>query len=471
MAKGRLAYFGKERKCRGGRSEREVGWVGNGQERPVRGTGKLIKSLNRSRILEHLQGAGPLSRVELADRTGISLPAVSHLVREMQAEGLVVCVGEGESTGGRRPALFAYNARLAYVVGLDLGGSKLAGGISDLEGNLVATATIPTHGGDPASQPVEDRVKGLVLDLLDQAGLDLEKVMGIGIGVPGIPDPEGRVVSLAPGLARRGSQQQGGDPEAAAPDQEPSEQGGEAAIENDQVPLGEYLRAELERPVYMENDVNTILRGEHWKGALQGVSNGACVTVGTGIGVGLLVNGGVYRGAHGAAGEIGYWLIGALGPIARAAGYGPLERFAAGPGIARRFVSRMRALGRSSVVWDLAGGKEETITARMVAEGASLGDPLAMEVWRETAEMMGVALANLCSLVDPEVLVIGGGVARTPAHLFLDPIRQIIETLVPYPPKVVASELGEQAGILGAVATVLDSRRDSISYVRAGVGV
>lgn len=86
----------------------------------------------------------------------------------------------------------------------------------------------------------------------------------------------------------------------------------------------------------MENDVNTILRGEHWKGALQGVSNAVCVMIGTGIGVGQLVNGQVCRGAHGAAGEIGYWLIGALGPIVRPAGYGPLETFAAGPGIARR---------------------------------------------------------------------------------------------------------------------------------------
>lgn len=123
------------------------------------------------------------------------------------------------------------------------------------------------------------------------------------------------------------------------------------------------------------------------------------------------------------------------------------------------------------MVLDLAGGNEEAVTARIVAEAAAMGDPLALDVWRETAEMVGVALANLCSLVDPEVLVVGGGVARAPKHLFLDPVRQIVETLVPYPPNVVASDLGELAGILGAVATVLDSRRDSISYVRAGVGV
>jgi len=98
-----------------------------------------------------------------------------------------------------------------------------------------------------------------------------------------------------------------------------------------------------------------------------------------------------------------------------------------------------------------------------------LGDPLALDVWRETAEVLGVALANLCCLMDPEVLVVGGGVSRAPRELLLDPVRRIVETLVPYPPRVVPSQLGEHAGILGAVATVLDSRRSSISYMTAGV--
>lgn len=448
----------------------------------VRGSGQLIKELNRSRILECLQHGEPLSRVELAERTGISLPAVSKLVREMQDEGLVVSVGEGPSSGGRRPVLFAYNSRLAYVVGLDVGGTKTAGGIMDLDGNVVATATIPTYGPSGSPTDVLARVKGLVEDLLDQAGVDLAKVMGIGIGVPGIPDDEGRVVNLAPALHRDQSRivdeatVAGGPKDDSGPGHGVSNgansganNGANAGLGNGAIPLGEYLRSELGRPVYMENDVNAILRGEVWKGALQGVEQGACVTIGTGIGVALLVNGEVYRGARGSAGEIGYWLIGSLGPVARPSGYGPLESFAAGPGIARRYVARMRARGHGSAVLDLAGGDVQGVTARLVAEGAALGDPLALEVWRETAEVVGVALANLCSLMDPEVLVVGGGVSRAPRTLFLDPVRQIIETLVPYPPRVVPSQLGEQAGILGAVATVLDSRRNSISYMTAGV--
>ncbi len=481
--------------------------------RPIRGSGKLIKQLNRSRILECLQQGEPLSRVELSERTGISLPAVSKLVGEMQREGLVVCVGEGPSSGGRRPMLFAYNSRVAYVIGLDVGATKTAGGVLDLEGNILATASIPTHGGAGSADEVLERVRGLIENLMSQARIDAAKVMGIGIGVPGIPDPEGRFVALAPGLIQDqsrvvdqapangnsalaktqsapadrqsalaksestpttwGSTTEGGQTPAnwrlAAEGGQAPAGYGRTTTDDGVVPLGEYLRRELGRPVYMENDVNAILRGEVWKGALQGAQHAVCVTVGTGIGVGLLVNGQVYPGARGSAGEIGYWLIGALGPIARSSGYGPLETFAAGPGIARRYVARLKARGGSSVVLDLAGGDMTRITARLVAEGAVLGDPLALDVWRETAEVLGVALANLCCLMDPEVLVVGGGVSRAPRELLLDPVRRIVETLVPYPPRVVPSQLGEHAGILGAVATVLDSRRSSISYMTAGV--
>lgn len=487
----------------------------------LRGNGQLIKSLNRSRILECLQQGEPLSRVELAARTGISLPAVVKLVEELEQEGLVVCVGAGPSSGGRRPLLFAYNSRAGYVVGLDVGATKIAGGILDLEGNILATETVPTHSTEPSPVHVGERVKRLVEQLVAQTGVDLTKVLGIGIGVPGIPDAEGNI-GLAPGLHRdqsrivddvaderrafvgshtaiadRGNGQLPGTghlspnghdshrdqrwADGAYSNQRKSTEMKTGGMGNDGagsvqgsnddeiVALGAYLQAELGRPVYMDNDVNAFLRGEAWKGALQGAKHAVAVTIGTGIGVALLVNGDVYQGARGSAGEIGYWLIGALGPIARSSGYGPLESFAAGPGIARRYVARLKARGGSSAVLDLAGGDMRNITARLVAEGAMLGDSLALDVWRETAETLGVALANLCCLMDPEVLVLAGGVSRAPRELLLDPVRRIVETLVPYPPKIVLSQLKEQAAILGAAALVLESRRSSISYTTAAI--
>lgn len=421
---------------------------------PVRGTGGLIKSLNRSRILECLQQDGPLSRVELAQRTGISLPAVSQLVAELERAQLVRAVGKGKSSGGRRPLLYEYNFQSAYVIGLDVGGTKLAGGLTDLEGNLLATATIPTFDAQAngRSMPVAERLKRLIDQLLEKAQVDPAKVMGVGVGVPGIPDKEKGTVRLAPGLL----------PDRTLPG---------AGWELD---VASHIRRWFGWPVHLDNDVNAILRGERWKGVLQGVDHALCVTIGTGIGAGLLLGGDVYLGARGAAGEMGYSLIGALGPVVRAQGYGPLESFAAGPGIARRYVERLRAAGKT--VSAAPGGDGKTrdtpeVTARAVAEAAEGGDPVALEIWRETAEMLGVALANAAALLDPEVIVLGGGVARAPERLLLEPVRRIVETLVPYPPKVVVSALGEQAGVLGAVAIALDARRSSISFMTAEVGV
>lgn len=415
----------------------------------VRGTGQLIRDLNRSRILECFMAGEPLSRVDVAERTGISLPAVSHLVAELEEQHLLVRVGMGESSGGRRPVLYEYNARVAYVVGLDMGGTKIVGGVSDLEGNLLATARISTHGHDAdnsCSGGLHRRVKQFVTALLDDAGITLSKVMGVGIGVPGIPDPSGRAIRLAPGLQGR-NEAGGAAPERPSPDEAET--------------LVQYLESELGRPVHVDNDVNMIVRGERWKGALRGVSHGVCVTVGTGIGVGLLLNGEVYRGARGAAGEIGYWLIGSLGPLVRPEGYGPLERFAAGPGIARRY--------RDLAVRRNGEGHGDEVTSRDVAEAALRGDEDALRVWRETVDVLGVALANLASLVDPETIVIGGGVAGAPEQLFLKPLGDVVATLTPYPPRLVAWELGERAGIYGAVSMVVHSQRSSISYLNPEV--
>lgn len=442
----------------------------------VRGSGKLIKQLNRSRILECFVGGEPLSRVEVAERTGISLPAVSQLVAELETQQLLVRVGKGRSSGGRRPLLYEYNARLAYIVGLDLGGTKLAGGVSDLEGNLLATDRVSTHGDNVRHGPkpgLGPRVRDFVLGLLADADIDVSKVMGIGIGVPGIADASGREIALAPGLLvkdpgpgdrdnatpseGRPTPPRGGATSSQSAEDFANGHGAETEFALDSLDLASYLEAELGRPVHIDNDVNMIVRGERWKGALQGVRHGVCITVGTGIGVGVLANGELYRGARGAAGEIGYWLIGTLGPVTRPEGYGPLETFAAGPGIARRYRERVEAA--------------DAVTATDVAEAAAAGDPVAAAVLQETVDTLGVALSNLASLLDPEAIVIGGGVSNTPPHLFFHPLRDIVHTLTPYPPRIVASTLGERAGVYGAVAMVVHSQRSSISYMSSEVTV
>ena len=145
-------------------------------------------------------------------------------------------------------------------------------------------------------------------------------------------------------------------------------------------------------------------------------------------------------------------MIGSLGPIARVDGYGPLEAYAAGPGIARRYIDRLRETPSFT-------GDSDEISAKTVAEAALLGDALAGDVWRETAETIGIACANLCSLLDPEIIAIGGGVSKVDESLLLEPVRRIVHTLVPYPPEVVSAQLGDRAGVFGSVLIVLRNKR------------
>ena len=409
----------------------------------------LVKSLNRSVVLEILRREGPLSRTEIAERAGISLPAVSRLIHKLVAEGRVLEVGKAESSGGRKRTLLGYNFAFGKVVGIDMGATKTALGLTDLAGRMLGYRRVPTARLWAGGRLVD----GLVQEIhrvLEEAEVDAGELAGVGIGVPGIVR-DGVVVN-APGLK-------------LALD--------ERAIE-----------AELERrlgvPIWVDNDVNATVLGEHWRGSLQGVNDALCVAIGTGIGVGILAGGRLYRGAHGAAGEIGYWLFENTESVSgRSEEYGFLESIAAGPGIERRALAAARAnptslLARiaagkgaaetASGTQDTGHGESEkrscTLAATHVFAAAASGDPAALEVVRETTDVLAVALANAAALLDPEVIVITGGVARA-GELILAPIADAVSRIVPYPPRVVLSTLFEEATILGAVWGVLHKHESS----------
>ncbi|MDB4894882.1 MAG: family transcriptional regulator, partial [Firmicutes bacterium] len=241
---------------------------------------------------------------------------------------------------------------------------------------------------------------------------------GIGLGVAGVTNLAEGVVSLAPGLGWTN------------------------------FPLGSKLEERFRLPVYLDNDVNTILLGERWFGAARDASTALCVAIGTGIGAAVLLGGQVYRGANEAAGEIGYFVTDqkALDQAPTSPGsFGWLEALAAGPGIARR---GSEALGRE-------------VQAPEVMRLATAGEPKAEAVVAETARHLGIALANMACLLNPELIILTGGVMRS-GQVLLQAIQEIVAHLAPYPPRIVLSELKEQAGVLGAVALVLEAARRSI---------
>lgn len=379
-----------------------------------RGSVQLIKAINEGAVLKIVRDHSPISRAEIAHLSGLTQPTVASMLDSLSAQGVIQSSGLGASRGGRKPLLYEFNPDAALVIGVDAGGTKMAGGLTNLAGKVIAHKTLTRETGPPDSF---ERLVALIEALLEDAPPGAT-IRGIGLGVPGVTRLEEGIVTLAPGLGWS------------------------------DFPLGRQLEARFGLPVFLDNDVNTILLGERWFGVARDVRSAICVAVGTGIGAAILIDGQLYRGADEAAGEVGY--MGTDRQALRQPSRGPstfgyLEETAAGPGIGRRGT-------------ELLG---YPVTAPEVMRLAEAGDPKALQVISESCEHLGLAIGNMACLLNPELVILTGGVMRS-GHLLLPQIRQIVEQLAPYPPRILVSDLKEQAGILGGVALVLEANRRSI---------
>jgi len=299
----------------------------------------------------------------------------------------------------------------------------MVGALADLSGRIMARHSIPSRspsgeGGDESLQ----RLISLIQDLI-QACPDRAHIWGIGIGAPAVTLSSQGIVTWAPALGWRN------------------------------LPLRQIVEARLGIPTFVENDVNLAAMGEHWCGAGQGVDNLVAIFIGTGIGAGIMVNGELYRGASDAAGEVGYIVVDTDSLKHRYDRFGCLESLASGTGIAARAQTRVQA-GEETMILTLANGDPQAITAETVFSAARKGDEVATEIVTETVEFLSLAVANVSCVLNPEVVIIGGGVAYS-ADMLLEGIRQRIEEVVPVVPRIVASALGKDAVLMGAFAMVL----------------
>jgi glucokinase len=309
------------------------------------------------------------------------------------------------------------NARASLIIGVYVGGQTVAGALADLNGVILHRHTLPTLAGAAGVAQVIEVIRALV----DQAQAMGVPVRGVGVGAPSVVHYPDGVVALAPSLGWR------------------------------DLPLQHMLQEAIGLPVIVENEVNLIALGEAWRGAGQGIDALVCLSLGAGIGAGIVLNGRLYRGAHHAAGEVGYVIPGErfLGHVYDV--YGCLEGLAGYEGIVQRARLRLATAANGERTSLLAG---RTISVDDVLAAARAGDALACAVIDETVDYLTIALANLACVIDPQRVIVSGELA---AHgdLFLEPIRRRLMGLLPVLPEVVLSELKLDAPILGAVITAL----------------
>lgn len=391
------------------------GTASGSEQRPtVDGTRRpnLLRLLSEQDVLDVIFQAGPLTRPAIAERTGLSKATVGAAVDRLEGAGLVRARGLEHGRRGRSPIAYEVVGNAGFVAGLDIGAERIAARAADIFGGTIAGDAQPTARG--GARAVSAQAIDLLGRVVERASTSHGRLVSIGVASPGVIDQvTRRVTSLAHNISPDG----GLDPLSA-------------------------IRVRFDVPVLIENDVNLAALAESWHGHARGASTFAFIWIGTGVGMGLVINGELVRGAHGAAGEIGY-LPSSHDPFAaRHRLHGGLEDDVGAAGLLEAFEARAPGRARS---------------AQVVLALAASGDRVAGEVVGAVAREVGTAIASVVAVVDPELVVLGGEIGATRG--LLGPVREIVASLVPMSPAIEGSALGDEAPLHGAVALALREAR------------
>jgi glucokinase-like ROK family protein len=377
------------------------------------------------RVLRLLRDEGPVSRAELGDRLALTRPRLLAEVERLVAAGLIAEAGMAASRGGRRSTLVELHPRLRFAA-VDLGASSID--IEVTNGRLEPVATYQ-EGADIRSGPKV--ILHRVGELLAKARTDgaYDRLDAIGIGVPGpVSFRDGVPVSppIMPGW--------------------------------DRYPVREVLAREHGCPAVVDNDVNIMAIGERHGGVAHSVDDFLFVKIGTGIGCGIHLAGGVYRGVDGCAGDIGHIQVDAHGPVCSCGNAGCLEALFSGAALARDALAAARSGESPALAERLTANRE--VAARDVSDGAAEGDVTCIRLIRDGGRRVGGVLATLVSFANPSMIVIGGGLAQL-GHILLAEIRSVVYRrslpLATGNLPVVLSELGGRAGVTGAAVLASDT--------------
>lgn len=383
-----------------------------------------MRDMNRAVVLKSVRNAGPMSRADIARATGLSKPTVTNIVEDLNGLGFIRLLNS--SGGGHRRPLCEFSADLHKVLGVDIGGHEVRVSLANLDGQILASTR--RHSGPTGTRRPEQvlrTVKELAEGLLARAGSSTDQLLAVGVGTPGVVSPDG-VVTLAPQLDKW---------------------------------EGLNLRVAIEDlfscRAHVEREVTLSLLAEQWKGVAQDVTDALFVQIGVGIGAALLLDGRIYRGADGGAGELGMMPVSIGAPSTPVPGFGPFESACGGVALAREG-SRAAAAPGGSMLRKLAGGDPSAVTAETVFAALADGDRAARKIVDRALDVLATGVAGLVCVLNPGVVILSGGLARAGGQV-LEPIVRQLAVATPFPPKVMLSSLGEDAVSVGAVRRVTES--------------
>jgi glucokinase len=373
-----------------------------------------MRQVNRSAVLELIRQHSPIARSEISRILKLSMPTIIRLVDELIEDTLVRPTGETAGQAGRPRELLEFNKSGSAVIGIDLGGTKLYGALTNIGGEILGEVEKYQHGS--SGEDSYNLVAEMIQTLIELARESQQKLLGVAVGAPGITHVRDGVVEWAPSLNWRN------------------------------FPLRQRLSDRFQLPVVVDNDVNLAVLGEQWFGAGRGVNNLVLLAIGTGMGAGLVVDGALYRGHTESAGEVGYFLPGIEALRQRYDQFGAMENIVSGTGIAERARNILRDTN--------PGHPLTTLTASDVFGAARTGEPWANQIVEETADYLSMVIADIATLLDPQLIILSGGVANA-MDVLIPPILKRLEGVIQHVPRLEVSTLGARATAMGAISLIL----------------
>ena len=380
-------------------------------------------------VMRTIRRQGGISRTEISNITGWSKAKASQEIRNLVDKGYLLEIGEGVSQGGRRPQIIRINDQLGYIIGIDIGATSLEIALADVSGKISHRRS---EAADVRMKPeiLLDRCIEIIKDMVSALSGTTDQILGIGVGVPG-PVNFARGVLVAPPLMP----------------------------EWENFLIRDYFKQAFPSSfVVVDNDVNIMALGEQRAGDGASIDHFIYVKIGTGIGAGIVSNGKIHRGSDGCAGDIGHICVNKQGPLCTCGNTGCLEAMAAGPAIAAKAMQAAQS-GISPVLGRMLKSNGGILSPEDVNAACREGDQAALDIIRESGQMVGDVLASLVNFFNPSHIFIGGGISNFGNHLLVSIRRAILKRSLPLATthlSIMFSRIGSDAGITGAVALALD---------------
>jgi len=383
----------------------------------------------RLRILNILRNAGPSTKQGISQKLDINFTTISNLVNELNLPGNYIRVaGDEDSSGGRKPKLYTINNNAGYVIGIDIGGENLRFVITDICGNIISSYKQKNKPGS-SRETITNEILENINKICELSQVPLRKVFGIGIGISGIIDSNTGTSIYCPNID---------------------------GLNNFEIK--DFLESKTGMHFFIDDSVRCMTIAEKHYGAAKQYDNFLFVGLGKGIGLGIYVNGKIYRGSDGLAGELGHITVSENGPLCNCGNKGCLEAIASSSGIIKRAIVGINS-GIVTSLSSVKGGDLDALNVEDIAEAAKSGDKFAYSVINRTGEYIGIAVAAALNLFGTELVVLGGGIAMS-GSIMLDAIKRTVQMraleVVSKKVHIITSELDEYNAAWGAATKFIN---------------